>query len=92
MASIKLDDLYLSKNELKDVMQLVAKKRNIKNYKSKSNDKSHKIFKEIRKNLYNIARRKKINSKNTNKYIDEINKKILKLEKIMITMIMNIKE
>ena len=27
MASIKLEDLYLSKDELKDVMQLVAKKR-----------------------------------------------------------------
>ena len=31
MADIKLGDLYLSKDELKDVMQLVAKKRNIKN-------------------------------------------------------------
>ena len=38
MADIKLEDLYLSKDELKDVMQLVAKKRNIKNYKSKSSD------------------------------------------------------
>ena len=36
MADIKLEDLYLSKDELKDVMQLVAKKRNIKNYKNKS--------------------------------------------------------
>ena len=33
MASIKLEDLYLSKDELKDVIQLVAKKRNIKNNK-----------------------------------------------------------
>ena len=31
MADIKLEDLYLSKDVLKDVMQLVAKKRNIKN-------------------------------------------------------------
>ena len=38
MADIKLEDLYLSKDELKDVMQLVAKKRNIKNYKNKSSD------------------------------------------------------
>ena len=38
MTDIKLEDLYLSKDELKDVMQLVAKKRNIKNYKSKSSD------------------------------------------------------
>ena len=27
MADIKLEDLYLSKDELKDVMQLVAKKK-----------------------------------------------------------------
>ena len=110
MAGIKLGDSYLSKEELKDVIQLIAKKRNIKNYKSKSNDKLYKIFKkqsknkegidniredlkdlshklskseskEIKNNLYNIEKRKEINSKNTNKYLDELNKKILKLEK-----------
>ena len=74
---------------------MVAKKRNIKNYKSKSNDKLYRIFikqsknkeridnireelkdlsyklprselNEIKKNLYNIEKRKKISSKNTN--------------------------
>ena len=89
MAGIKLGDSYLSKEELKDVIQLIAKKRNIKNYKSKSNDKLYKIFKkqsknkeridniredlkdlsyklskseskEIKKNLYNIEKRKKL--------------------------------
>ena len=44
MADIKLEDLYLSKEELKDVIQLVAKKRN-KNYKSKSSDRLYKILK-----------------------------------------------
>ena len=38
MGDIKLEDLYLSKEELKDVMQVVAKKRTIKNYKDKSRD------------------------------------------------------
>ena len=38
MANIKLGDLYLSKEELKDIIELLAKKRNIKNYKSKSSD------------------------------------------------------
>ena len=66
MADIKLEDLYLSKEELKGIIQLVAKKRNIKNYKNKSD----KIFKkqskykkridEIREELkdptYNISR------------------------------------
>ena len=46
MADIKLEDLYLSKDELKDVMQLVAKKRNIKNYKSKSSNKLYEIFRK----------------------------------------------
>ena len=46
MADIKLGDLYLSKEELKDAIQLVAKKRNIKNYKSKSSDRLYKIKKK----------------------------------------------
>ena len=50
MADIKLEDLYLPKDELKDVMQLVAKKRNIKNYKNKSSNRLHKIFKKQSKN------------------------------------------
>ena len=44
MADIKLEDLCLSKDELKDVMQLVTKKRNIKNYKNKSSNRLYKIF------------------------------------------------
>ena len=35
MDSIKLGDLYLFKEESKDIIELLAKKRNIKNYKSK---------------------------------------------------------
>ena len=54
MADIKLEDLYLSKEELKDVMQLVAKKRNIKNYKNKSSDRLHKNFKKQSKNKKRI--------------------------------------
>ena len=50
MADIKLEDLYLSKKELKDIIQLVAKKRNIKNDKSKSSDRLYKIFKKQSKN------------------------------------------
>ena len=50
MADIKLEDSYLSKDELKDVMQLVAKKRNIKNYKNKSSNRLYKIFKKQSKN------------------------------------------
>ena len=45
MANINLGDLYLSKEESKDIIELLAKKRNIKNYKSKSSDRLY-IFKK----------------------------------------------
>ena len=38
-------------------------------------------LKEIKTSLYNIEKRKKISAKKTNKYLDELDKKILKLEK-----------
>ena len=89
MDSIKIGDLYLSKEESKDTIELLAKKRNIKNYKSKSSDKLYNIFKkqsknkkriddireelknptynnlkseskDIKRNLYNIEKQKKI--------------------------------
>ena len=46
MVDIKLGDLYLSKEESKDIIEFLAKKRNIKNYKSKSSDRFYKIFKK----------------------------------------------
>ena len=104
MADIKLGDLYLSKEESKDIIELLAKKRNIKNHKSKSSDRLYKIFKKQSKNknriddikdelknptyniskseskdikrmLYNIEKRKKISSRKTSKYLDELDKK-----------------
>ena len=54
MDSIKLGDLYLSKEESKDIIKLLAKKRNIKNYKSKSSDKLYNIFKKQSKNKKRI--------------------------------------
>ena len=48
MEIIKLGDLYLSKKETRNIIEFLAKMRNITDYKSKSNDlKSHlKIKKE----------------------------------------------
>ena len=43
MANIKLGDLYLSKEESKDIIELIAKKGN---YKSKSSDRLYNIFKK----------------------------------------------
>ena len=45
MANIKIGDSYLSKQESKDIIELLAKKRNIKNYKSKSSDRLYNILK-----------------------------------------------
>ena len=110
MADIKLEDLYWSKDELKDVMKLVAKKRIIKNYKNKSSDRLYKIFKkqsknkkriddikdelrnptynilkseskDIKRTLYNIEKRNIVGSKKATKYLNELDKKILKLDK-----------
>ena len=110
MEYIKIGDLYLSKKESRDIFELLAKMRNINDYKSKSNDRLHEIFekqsknkeridniredlkdltykvsiselKEIKTSLYNIEKRKKISSKKTNKYLDDLDKKIFKLKK-----------
>ena len=104
MADLKLEDLYLSKEESKDIIEFLAKKRNIKNYKSKSSDRLYNIskkqsknkkriddirdelkdptyniskskLKEIKKTLHNIEKRKKISSRKTSKYLDELDKK-----------------
>ena len=86
MMGIKLEDLYLSKDELKDMIQLVAKKRNIKNYKNKSSDRLYEIFKKQSKNkeriddirnelkdpTYNISKRK---SKDIKKSLYNIEKR-----------------
>ena len=54
MDNIKLGDLYLSKSELDDIVQLVAKKRHIKDYQNKLNDSLCKIFKKQSKNIKRI--------------------------------------
>ena len=54
MDNIKLRDLYLSKSELDDIAQLIARKRHIKNYQNKSNDSLYKIFKKQSKNKKRI--------------------------------------
>ena len=87
MEPIKLGDLYLSKRELDDIVQLVAKKRHIEDYKNKSNDSLNKIFKKQSKNkeridnireerknpLYNISKKESKDIKST---LQTIEKKI----------------
>ena len=54
MADIKLGDLYLSKDKSQDIIELLAKKRNIKNYKSKLSDRLFKIFRKQSRNKKRI--------------------------------------
>ena len=54
MENVKLGDLYLSKEESTDIIESLAKKRNIKNYKNKSSDRLYKIFKKKSKNKKRI--------------------------------------
>ena len=54
MENIRLGDLYLSKEEPKDIIEFLAKKRNIKNYENKSSDRLYKIFKKQSKNKKRI--------------------------------------
>ena len=113
MENLNLVDLNLSLEESRDIIEFLAKKRNIKNYKRKSsnellravtenkNNQQQKIksknkeridiireelkelsyklskseLKEIKKNLYNIEKRNQFESKKTNKYLDELDKK-----------------
>ena len=50
MENIKLGDLYLSKKESTNIIDFLAKMRNIKSYKSKSSDRLYEIFKKQSKN------------------------------------------
>ena len=50
MENTKLGDLYLSKKESTNIIEFLAKMRNIKDYKSKSSDRLYKIFKKQSKN------------------------------------------
>ena len=84
MANIKLRDLYLSKEESKDIIEVLAKKRNIKSYKNKSSNRLYNIFKKQSKNKKRIddIRKELINPKynilkSESKDI-KVNQKILK--------------
>ena len=54
MENIKLGDLYLSKNESRNIVELLAKMRNIDDYKSKSNNRLHEIFQKQSRNKERI--------------------------------------
>ena len=54
MENIKLGNLYLSKKESTNILEFLAKMRNINDYKSKSSDRLYEIFKKQSKNKERI--------------------------------------
>ena len=54
MENLKLGDLYLSKEESKDIIELLAKRSYIRNYKSRSSDDLYKVFKKQSENKKRI--------------------------------------
>ena len=122
MEDIRLGDLNLLSEESRNIIEFLTRKRNINNYKRKSNSElmrtikenkgknnqqekiksknkkrigiireelkelSYKLskseLKEIKKKLYEIENKKNLlGTKKTNKYLNELDKKILKLDK-----------
>ena len=50
MENLNLADLKLSQEESRDIIEFLARKRNIKNYKSKSNNELLQAIKENKNN------------------------------------------
>ena len=73
MENLNLGDLYLSKEESKDIIEFLAKNRNIKNHESKSSD---ELFKAIKKQSKNKKRIDTIREE-----LKEIKKNLYNIEK-----------
>ena len=54
MENLNLTDLKLSQEDSRDIIELLVRKRNIKNYKRKSNDKLLQAIKENKNNKERI--------------------------------------
>ena len=62
MENLNLNDLKLSKEDSKDIIELLVRKRNIKNYKRKSNDKLLQTIKENKTNKQKPKNTERIDS------------------------------
>ena len=62
MDNLNLKDLKLSKEDSRDIIELLAKKRNIKNYKLKSNDTLLQAIKENKTPKKQPKNKKRIDS------------------------------
>ena len=62
MENLNLADLKLSQEGSRDIIELLARKRNIKSYKRKSNDKLLQAIKENKTNKQQPKNKKRIDS------------------------------
>ena len=108
MDNLNLKDLKLSNEDSRDIIELLARKRNIKNYKRKSNDKLLKAIKEnktlkqpknkkridsIREDLKNLSYKlSKSEFKEIKKSLYNIEKKNNLIQKKLINILMNYKK
>ena len=76
MENLNLADLKLSKEDSRDIIKLLARKRNIKNYKRKSND---KLLQAIKENKINKQQPK--NKKGIDSIIEDLKELSYKLSK-----------
>ena len=60
MDNLNLADLNLSKRNSRDIIELLVRKRNIKNYKRKSNDKLLQVIKKIENNQQQSKNKERI--------------------------------
>ena len=60
MENLNLADLKLSQEESRDIIKFLARKRNVKNYKCKSNDKLLQTIKENKNNKQQSKNKERI--------------------------------
>ena len=72
MENIRLGDFYLPKKESTNIIEFLAKMRNINDYKSKSSDRLYEIFKKQSKNKERID--------NIREYLKKLSYKLSKSE------------
>ena len=91
MENLNLADLKLSEEESRDIIEFLARKRNIKTYKRKSNDKLLQAIKENKNNQQQSKNKERIdiireelkylNYKRSRSELKEIKKNLYNIEK-----------
>ena len=78
MENLNLADLKLSQEESRDIIELLARKRNIKNYNRKPNDKLLQAIKESKNNKQQSKNKERIDD--IRKYLKDLSHKLSRRE------------